>query len=546
MFARLRSLGGQLWGPLARLSWIAREAVTGQVGTAVKIGLLGLIAGASQGVSVGLIALFAEQMTSAADGRVTFLGVTLASDTAVLLAAFGLLSVLLTNAVSTYGAEVLGRRLGRNLHQGLARRIVGVFPDLHRVGRLRRVEPGELVQNVMQRCRVAGITFEALARSVPRILQLLVAAGILLLVNWKLTLIVSPLIALALPVFHRFSHHVRSRSREFFDSAPKGLRAGLGELLDEAESAMFVPEDPESYRLRFDREPRVARYFAVFDDILLSGERAALVSSVVRAVVVSSAVGIFGWWASRGDQSWGELTAYAAAALLFLGHLQALAQVATVLNRFDPQIALYLELMADVERARNLPPARVDASRAPAIDLEPGTVICLAATAPLGRNRLSEVLTPLERCSGRPLLDSVAFATRSAGSFRSLRETQASQLPEGESAEPGGGDATADAIAVATALSKSAVPVVLLEDKLIADAPAECLEPLRRAHCVVVAGFPAVEDLDLDATFIVTDLDGEILSGDLAWYRAEGSAIAKQRQPEASSSHGAVLDFDDF
>jgi ABC-type multidrug transport system fused ATPase/permease subunit len=472
--------------------WMIRDAARGRRRLVLKVVALSVAAAGTQGLSVGILGFFAEQLADP-EGVPEILAPFVPSSGVGLVALLAgtLFVALLGNSLFGWGAVRLGRTLGRSYHERVSRSVLEGFA---------RSGPGavastrrEVVLVIMRSGRLLGKAVESLLAAVPSVFRTGVAAAIVVATEPTLTLSVAPLLLILTPFVYRLGGRIRERSREFYDTAFHGMSGKVRDYVGELENFSLGAEAPSlKAGASFVQDPAVIRFLDLFDDLQLAVPRVDLVSSAFRSFMIVAVVGLAGYNIVQGGFSWGSLAVYVAALGFLLSSLQQLFQTVTKLNRQFPHLDRYMIFLKAANRSIDagepLPTRmelRIEAEGVPAssVSCEPGSVFYYAAPCRMSRLNAAEALTPLAVSSG------TSAKTWSLLPF----VINVPKLSEAANRET-------DTEAMLGAVMASGSPVALLGSELLGElTPARrrsLLEALSDRILLVVLGSEGVPELD--------------------------------------------------
>jgi ABC-type multidrug transport system fused ATPase/permease subunit len=396
-----------------RYRWLVVDSTRGRRRLVLMVIVLSMAAAGTQGLIVGILGFFAELLSNP-DALPESLAAFVPTEglAVVFLIAGSLFAALLGNSIFAWGAVRLSRSVGRSYQERVARSVLESFatsPPRPLVDERR-----DLIMTVMRSGRILGKAVEALLGAVPAVFQTLVAAAIVLATEPILTLSVAPLLLLLAPFIYRLGGQIRERSREFYDTSFFAMSSRIREFVGVVDDSYLPAERPaEDVLIAFDRDPVVARFLDLSDEMQLSGPRTVFIASAFRSFMIVIVVGLAGYNVVQGAYSWGSLTVYIAALGYLLNNLQKLSQTVTKLNKSFPQLDRYMLLLDQAaEESVSSPPLpqrlelRLEASATRpggSISLEPGTTFYYAPPVRMGRLAATAALAPLAIASGTPI-----------------------------------------------------------------------------------------------------------------------------------------------
>jgi hypothetical protein len=305
---------------------------------------VGLAAGASgvliQGAVIGLVIVFAQRLQADAVLNVFGFAIPSRSSPALLIMAICVLVSLAVSAVLIYVQNWLGVRAGFRYEDMCRQRIFlslgfttaqagaagGGIPATERILKLGVVDASQLNRAIrmLQMIPVRLFTFVA-------------AAIAMFVVSPLLTVLVLPLVGVAMVLIYRVNIRAAAASVRFdreSGEARNQMKVAL-ELLKE--TAAPIPRETELVRNLLGGS-KVRADLAVMDQVLLP-HWAMFIVGILLAVCVALILFFFGLRVLEGGQGqWGYVVAYLAALTYSLASLRTLASQFTSLNRFYPSV----------------------------------------------------------------------------------------------------------------------------------------------------------------------------------------------------------------
>ena len=247
-----------------------------------------------------------------------------------------------------------------------------------------------------------GKAFDILLRSVEILLRVLVATSMIMLVNWKLTVVIVPLLVFIIPLFYRLHTSIKRDSDRFFNESSVSLARVMRSFTDSlcAQNVLHGEESSRHVSMSFEQHPVVYRFFHSFRRILLARDRVKFATASFSSAALGLVLLVAATLVSYEVMSWGETLAYLMAFWILLTSLRQLQGQISGLAFFYPallRMISFLEWAEASESISRLPytpstlelviNAVVDGSQQRAI-VHPGDIIALESETPLDRGSI--------------------------------------------------------------------------------------------------------------------------------------------------------------
>ncbi|NNL64971.1 MAG: ABC transporter ATP-binding protein [Myxococcales bacterium] len=404
---------------LSGYSLVFGEATSDQRGRVLLVVVLSGLGATLQGASLGLLGFFVNRMTDPRSVELPF-GTFVIGENApsIVLLSASVFALMVATAGATYGAARLARAVGRRFQRRASRSILESLGRLGGRDRRPAMSRDDAALLAIRTTRNLGRAIQNTLQALPGLAQLIVALGIAVHLDARLTLGLAPLALVLLPALYVFSGSVQRNSKAFYDEGIGQMARRVRQLVAAIDASRVGHASGQVGGRLYDEDPQIGRYLDLFDGQQLAVRRSNFITSVFRACSILLLLAIAGYNALKDAFSWGELVAYVGALGYVLNNVQMLAGVFTQLNRFYPHVQKFVAWRDMVAGAGS---TEIAAPRGPAGDLilkipddaaasagetvvvKPGGALTCWTPLVLGRLSFWEVVRPLVRAGSLPV-----------------------------------------------------------------------------------------------------------------------------------------------
>lgn len=311
---------------------------------------------------------------------------------------------------ATYRSRAWSRRLSRTFTISLVSQCLSILATSHSTEHSRLPEGSSGIRKLLNRdTKQVGKAFHVILRGVETTLRFTVALSVLMVINWKLTLSMLPLIILTVPLFYQMYTGIKSDSDEFFNERGQELMGVMRSFTTSMCSQNLVRGEQSARHVTasFENHPDVQRYFTSFSRILLAGDRVKFATGTFSSLALGLALLLGASLVSYGVLTWGQTLAYLMAFWLLLTSLRQLQNMVSRLAFFYPALLRMMTLIKWSKRATTLT-RDVDSSDRLELVVSPelpetlkkgvvarGEAVYFVTAVALDRGYVAEIMTPM-------------------------------------------------------------------------------------------------------------------------------------------------------
>jgi len=319
-----------------------------------------LVGAFAQGSTIGFIAVAIDRLRSPEPVNVPVVDAVLANTT-LTLGIFGatLVLIMVTGAACVFIASKQTRSLARDFQKRCARRILGALasPTVVDYDRLQLQESS--LQTLMVRdCTHLGKVMEMLINSAEPLARLLVCALILLYLDPVLTLTITPLFLLLVPLLYNLTTLIQRDAREYFERALSRMASQVRSLVMMSNQQNVLKREGHSEWLDefYCNDSAITAYYNEYDNIQLARQKMRLGISLLNSVFLLSTLLVSGYLAVRHGYSWGAAIAYILAMAQVLNAVKTISGNLTSICMFYPAVERYRSFLDVHARGENETP----------------------------------------------------------------------------------------------------------------------------------------------------------------------------------------------
>ena len=401
--------------------WVMREHLLSRKLALVTINALGAGGALAHGSMIAFIVFAVNYVQNPRTLGVAWLDRLLANSVLTLtLFGLGLLVLMTLGALATYLAMVKARALARSFHSQSAVRGIQILCRATSMDHaLLPPSEAEFRRLIVRNCLLLGKAIEAITSLAAPLWRTAVLAIALFALDLRLSLVVTPLFLLLLPLVYKLTAGVQEDARSFYDRAVIAMSRKIGAFirLINNQNVLTRPDRIGWLGRAYDDDPEVHDYFDAYDRIQLAQDRVQLATSLVSSVFLVSALVVGGYLATVRSLDWGIVTGYLFALLQLIAALRQVLGAVTNLSLYYPAVGQY----RDFYLASHPPPhpasptsahrdiehvsVRAGASspvRNMTLEIRRGRPVCVISKLPLNRLDLDALLRPLCRRGSAP------------------------------------------------------------------------------------------------------------------------------------------------
>ncbi len=406
---------------IGRYSVLLLDAVrTRKADTLAVIGL-GLVGALAQAGAIGALLSFLNVMSKSEPGgpvHWTWFDIERGMTGLIVVSAV-LAGMLLIATGASYLSARRARAIGRACTERCVEKLIRVVAEMPTGANRGDLESPRTL--AVRGSRLMGLSAESAIKLFHPLVQIVVLLGALMYIDFGATLWLVPAMLLPLPVLWKFNKSVRRSARLFYESAAAGFGRAAGSAIDTVDQTSVTNKTLcEAAISQYRASPAVADYFHAYDDMSLTADRAVLITSSFRPLVLGYVLVVLGSRALSGAMDWAQIIAFVVVLVQILGRAEGVIATFSVLNRLYTQVAAYMRF---IERGAELSGAAV-AKRAEfpivvrcggeRVEIAPGAPVQVYSGHALSRLTAGEVFDALADASesGAQALRSTAFVGR--------------------------------------------------------------------------------------------------------------------------------------
>lgn len=412
--------------------WVIRDHLPGNRVRVAVVAALAVVGALAQAGGIAIVAIAVDYLArpdAAASPRIQWLierldeparawATGLIGDRAAMLGLFAtaVLLLVLTGTWAAYAAIVRTRAMGRSLQLKCSKRCLHILSGTSSLDHPGMPsDQGEFRRLMMRDSIFLSKAFEGIVRSLDPVLRMVVLGLLLLWIEWRLTLVITPFFLVFLPLIYGLGRGVKRDSQRFYEStliAMFGRVIAAVGLVDRV-GVPRVVSPSRRFDEMFEADPQVREYFDEFDRIQLAHERVQFAVGALGSLLIVGALVAGGYLAQHQLLSWGRVLAY------MIGLRQALASIQAVMSQMASLTMAFPAVERYVRFCSLAPPAAAEtevvpdrlhvdritvdsdltlAGSAPSAVLEPGKATFYVCEWPLSRINIERVARPLVEC----------------------------------------------------------------------------------------------------------------------------------------------------
>ena len=340
------------------------------------------------------------------------------SQTWFILAVIVVFLLLAFSSIAAYAAVLRTRGIAREFHRKCAGRALDEFIKSPTKLLSRQVTRSADMQRLIVRNSIHLSKFlETLILLQQPVFRIFAVLFAVIAVDPALTAALVPLFVLFMAVMYSFSVNVQSDAKAFFEHGRKEMGGAVSGFISDINKTTVSGELYINPFLVTGHDPRIDRFFDLYDSIRLAASRATLRTMMFNAFMISGALLLYGILAFSEAREWSALAAYLTGLIILGTGITRIGGGAAILNRFYPQAVQYIQFIKQAEHLGTVTEVRDELSVAvinvtattqeqknsdQTIKISKGVPLVYLHLREITRITLSDALHPLRKSADAP------------------------------------------------------------------------------------------------------------------------------------------------
>ena len=323
--------------------WLSKDAFLGKMWRVIIIAILSFLGASAVSGTLVLLSIYIKKLESGEAWVVPGVGWNLGAElTSLWIVAILVLVLQIFSAITAYFCAVQSRAIARSYQYRAGSRMLQLIAGWHPIPGQTTFNKKYLGRTIKGDPRLMAKAAESMMGSVQLFFYAIAYIGILFYLDAKATIYVLPLFLISAPVLYLLGGRAQQASTEYYGRAREGISGAIKQHIAIGEEWGVSPdlrqnEIAESYYT----DNRIKEYWDYYDRRQLTSQRSALVTSLLRPLMIVVILIILGSAAIESTDSWGVILIYILALAQLGRSFTSLAAVVASMTDSYPRIRFY-------------------------------------------------------------------------------------------------------------------------------------------------------------------------------------------------------------
>ena len=323
--------------------WLSKDAFLGKMYRVTMVGVLSFLGAIAVSSTLVLLSIYIQKLEVGEAWIVPGVGWNLGAELSSLwVVAIIVLVLQIFSAITAYFCAVQSRAIARSYQYRAGSRMLQLIAGWHPIPGQTTFNKKYLGRTIKGDPRLMAKAAESMMGSVQLIFYAFAYIGILFFLDVRATIYVLPLFLVSAPVLYFLGGRAQQASTEYYGRAREGIAGAIKQHIAIGEEWGVTPdlrknEIAESYYT----DQRIKEYWDYYDRRQLTSQRSALVTSLLRPLMIVVILIILGSAAIESTDSWGSILIYILALAQLGRSFTSLAAVVASMTDSYPRIRFY-------------------------------------------------------------------------------------------------------------------------------------------------------------------------------------------------------------